>query len=83
MLKEHSWDQFRNSGMLWCANRILHLFGWVIVLEVDNKKNLKTTRAYPARTRFRGFTPEGDDRGFKNVSKFMKKNAAKLLEECD
>ena len=31
-----SWKQFKNSGLLWFINTILHVFGWAIVLEVEN-----------------------------------------------
>lgn len=33
MVVEKSWDEFRNSGLLWWINMILHTFGWAI--EVD------------------------------------------------
>jgi len=32
MHKHQNWESFRDSGMLWWVNRIIHTFGWMIVL---------------------------------------------------
>jgi len=77
MLKRTSWKTFRNSGLLWFVNRTLHLFGWAIVFEPS------TNLAYPARTKFRGFRYKEEEKGFKKVSKFMVKNADRLLKESE
>jgi hypothetical protein len=80
MIKKSSWETFRKAGMLWLVNRILHIFGWVIVTEL-NKKG-KVIKVYPARCKFRGFCRDAEDRGFINVSRFMVKNAKRLLGDC-
>ena len=54
-----TWTEFMNSGMLWFVNRILHIFGWVIVVEVDTVGGC-VTKVWPARTKVLGFTPEYD-----------------------
>lgn len=33
MVVEKSWDEFRNSGLLWWINMILHTFGWAIAVD--------------------------------------------------
>ena len=52
-----SWDEFRDNGLLWFINTILHMFGWAIVVEVDNGEVIN---AYPARVTFRGFSEESN-----------------------
>jgi len=80
-IKEKSWKEFQETGLIWFANRILHLFGWVIEYEED--ENGVITRAYPARTKFRGFTSDMEDEGFKKVSAYLKHNIRLLAAECD
>ena len=65
--------------MLWWANRVLHIFGWAIVLHVEGDG--KVNEAYPARTRWRGFSEETEAEGFLKVTKYMAENASALQEE--
>jgi len=80
MVKKKSWDEFRKNGMLWFANRILHVFGWAIAVEFDDKNEI--TDVFPVRVKYRGFCEPVETRGFKNVSRFMKRNANRLLKEA-
>lgn len=73
MLKEKSWEEFRETGMLWWINTILHVFGWTITYAIDEKGNI--VRVYPARCRFRGFSEDLNTEGYKKVSKYMLNNA--------
>ena len=58
MVTRKDWEEFRSSGLLWFINRTLHLFGWAIVFDYDDKtKELK--EVYPARCKFRGFSSNG------------------------
>jgi len=57
MIKE-TWKEFCDSRMLWFTNRILHAFGWVIVLEEDDTGDI--VNVYPARTNWLGFEIELD-----------------------
>ena len=34
-MKKTTWIEFKETGLLWWINMILHTFGWVIVLEID------------------------------------------------
>ena len=75
-----SWDEFQDNGLLWFINTILHMFGWAIVVEMDNGEVIN---AYPARVTFRGFSEESTSNGYQKVSKWMAENAAELLDEAE
>lgn len=79
MINKKTWKEFRNSGLLWFINTILHAFGWAIVLEINNGD----IYAYPARTRYRGFDQESITNGYIKLSKYMKETADELLEEAE
>ena len=53
MVTQKSWKEFRDSGMLWWINMILHTFGWAITVEIEDDGSI--SGAYPARVKFRGF----------------------------
>ena len=78
MIEEKSWDEFRRSGLLWVVNTTLHVFGWSIVMEVVDGV---TVRVYPARVKYRGFTEDVNDQGYRRVSTYMKENAEQLEKE--
>ncbi len=78
MVNEKSWDEFRNNGLLWWINMILHTLGWAIVTDVEENK---IVRAYPARVKFRGFGEKNNIEGYIKVSQYMKENAKELLKE--
>lgn len=59
---KRTWTEFMDSGMLWFVNRILHVFGWVIIVEVDTIDTVGgITKAWPARTKVLGFPSECDE----------------------
>jgi len=78
MVDKRTWDEFRSSGMLWWINMMLHTFGWAIVCDMDGDI-IKS--AYPARVKFRGFTEDRNDEGYRKVSEYMKINATELRDE--
>ena len=80
MVTKISWEEFRESKMLWWINMILHTFGLVIVTEVDD--NGKVVDAYPARTKFRGFEADNNTAGYIGVSEYLKNNAEELYKEA-
>lgn len=51
-----AWQEFRNAGMLWWVNRILHSFGWSIFIELDDESQISSV--YPERSKWLGF-PDG------------------------
>lgn len=82
VVKRRSWETFRDYGLLWWVNRVLHLLGWAIVCSID-KESGKILEVYPARVRFRGFDGKSETEGFRKVTKFLKGNAEDLLEEAE
>lgn len=65
-LERKSWDDFACSGMIWFVNRMLHIFGWGIVIERDQHYPFPITDVYPARTDALGFS-ETDDRESREI----------------
>lgn len=80
MIAKKTWDEFRNNGLLWFINMILHTFGWAICVELDD--DMKVINAYPARTKFRGFSEKNNDDGYKSVAKYLKDNADSIFEDA-
>ena len=83
MITKKTWEEFRSTGLLWFINQTLHLFGWAIVIEYDDSDPEKIIEVYPARVKFRGFGQKSIDRGYRNVSKYLKDNIDELLSECE
>lgn len=79
MVDEKSWKEFRESGLFWWINMILHTFGWAIVVEMEDGE---IKRAYPARVKFRGFNEENNASGYIKVSEYLKKNIEQLASEA-
>lgn len=79
MISKKTWKEFRDVGMLWWINMILHTFGWALVYEFDD--NGKIAEVYPARVKFRGFDSKTNDKGYQTVSKYLKENAEELEKE--
>ena len=80
-MEEKTWEEFRESGLLWFVNTILHLFGWAIV--VFKNDNGEIEKVSPARVNWRGFSEESNDKGYKNVTKFLSENIEDLLKEVE
>lgn len=74
MVNKKTWQEFKDSGLLWWINMILHTFGWAIVFEIIN--------VYPARVKYRGFDMKSTENGYIKVSKYMDENSKELLEEA-
>lgn len=81
MLEEISWEEFKESGLFWFINTILHVFGLALVLEYDKNDNLQ--RVYPARCKFRGFSEESNTKNYKKVTEYMKENIDDLLKDIE
>lgn len=79
MVTEKSWKEFRESGVFWFMNTILHTFGWSIILDVNEFGGVE--RAYPARVKFRGFSEEVNSEGYAKVTEYLKDNVGELLED--
>lgn len=79
MVTRKTWEEFREIGLLWWINSILHMFGWALVYNLDENGVLK--EVYPARVKFRGFGTKQTEEGYKNVSKYLMENANELYKE--
>ena len=79
MVNRKTWKEFKDSGLLWWINMILHTFGWAIVFSVEEDGEIKDI--YPARVKFRGFDEKSNTKGYINVSRYMKDNSNELFKE--
>ena len=78
MVTKISWQEFRDSGMLWWVNMILHTFGMSIVIETQDGV---IEDVYPARVKYRGFDERCNTEGYRKVSRSLDKNAKELFKE--
>lgn len=77
-----NWKSFKNIGLLWYINSILHLFGWAIVLEINKTSNGEIISAYPQRVTYRGFSEKDNVDGYIKVSDYLKDNINDLDREA-
>ena len=80
MVNRISWKEFRDSGMLWWINMILHTFGLAIVFDMENDE---IKDVYPARVKYRGFGEKNNTEGYIRVSKYLDDNSEELLKEAE
>jgi hypothetical protein len=73
-----SWEEFRDTGLFWFVNMILHLFGWTLSAKIEDGHILGV---YPKRTSLRGFAPEINSNGYIKVTKYLKDNIKDLYRE--
>lgn len=78
MVTKISWKEFKNSGMLWWINMILHTFGLAIVYDMEDGE---IKDVYPARVKYRGFGEKNNTEGYIKVSEYINKNSKELLSE--
>ena len=79
IIKEKSWKEFKDAGLLWMINAVLHLFGWAIVYEMDDNK---VQTVYPARVTYRGFDEKSNSEGYIKVSEYLRENIDELAREA-
>jgi len=71
MVKEKSWTEFRDTGLVVFINQLLHIFGWAIVFEMNDNGDIN--RVFPARVKFRGFSQD--------ITLWLKSQEGNLFEE--
>ena len=81
MIDKRSWQEFRDAGLIWWVNRVLHLFGWAIVLELNADGSI--SGAYPARCKFRGFDTTTESEGFEKLTRHLYENSDRLISDLD
>lgn len=79
MINKKSWKEFRDSGLLWWINMILHTFGWSIIFDIEDNGTI--SNVYPGRVEFRGFDEKNNTEGYIKVSEYLNKMSAILLKE--
>lgn len=79
MVDKKTWREFKDSGLLWWINMILHTFGWAIVFEISKREIINV---YPARVKYRGFDMKSTENGYIKVSEYINENSKELLEEA-
>ena len=79
MVDKKTWKEFRETGLLWWINMILHTFGWAIAYEIDGNGGI--TEVYPARVKFRGFDEANNTEGYIKVSEYLKENVEAIESE--
>lgn len=77
MIKIITGKEFRDSGVLWYINQQLHLLGMAITWNPD------TDEINPAIVKFRGFSQNINDDGYKKLNKYLKDNISELEKDCD
>lgn len=76
--EKKTWKELRESGLLLFVNTFLHIFGWVIVVEMDDDGN---ESVYPARTSWRGFPEDSMTCAYQKLTKSMQEDLPQLLED--
>ena len=79
MVEKKTWKEFQSSKLLWWINRILHTFGWAIVLEQQEDGSISD--AYPARVKFRGFSEADEEEGFIGLTAYLQETIDALADE--
>jgi len=79
LVNKKTWVEFRDSGLLWWINMLLHTFGWSIVFNIENDGSI--TEVYPARVKFRGFDAKSNTEGYIKVSEYLEKNIIEIVDE--
>lgn len=78
-VKGKDWEEFRDTGLLWMINSILHLFGWAIVYKIEDGE---IREVYPARVKYRGFDEKSNTEGYIKVSEYLMSNIEELSKEA-
>lgn len=73
-----TWEEFRETKLLWWINRSLHLFGWAIGIE---KLDDGSVIAYPMKVKYRGFDEETENKNFIKLTKYIADTANELVDD--
>jgi hypothetical protein len=81
MVTKKSWQEFRDTGLFMFVNTILHAFGWALVVDLNEEKEI--VECYPARVKFRGFGTLHQGEMHKKIGAYLKENAEQLEKEAN
>lgn len=79
IMRKKTWNEFRDSKMLWFINRTIHLFGWAICVEIIDGDIVEV---FPARVKYRGFSEESEAEGFATLTEHIRDNIYDLVDEA-
>ncbi len=79
MIRRKTWEEFQECKLLWWVNRLLHTFGWSIVIQMEQDGSISDV--FPARVKFRGFSEKDEEEGFIGLSQYLKTAVDELAEE--
>lgn len=82
IVERKTWEEFRNVKLLWWINRLLHTFGWAIVVQLNEAGEI-IEDVYPARVKFRGFDRKSESDGFVGLTEYLATSIDELMEEVD
>jgi hypothetical protein len=71
-----SWEEFRETGLLYFINSFLHIFGWEITAYIDGEG--KTVECCPTQTDFREINIDSAKLSYKKLARYMKDHSHKL-----
>lgn len=80
MIEKKTWKEFQDAKLLWWVNRLLHTFGWALVLDVEADGEIYSV--YPARVKFRGFDEKSETAGFIGLTEHLRTTVDQLADEC-
>ena len=79
-IEKKTWKEFTDNKLLWYVNRMLHIFGWAIVIKENDEGHV--VEAYPARTKWRGFDEKTNEEGYIGLAEYMEKEGIQLVKEA-
>jgi hypothetical protein len=84
-VEKRDWNEFRKTGLFMFMNTLLHAFGWAIVVELDNYKELgdeaPVKNVYPARVKYRGFAEEDQTEMHERIADYLGEAGPNFKEE--
>lgn len=84
-LERKTWEEFRKSGLFMFVNLVLQAFGWSLVVEVENYKelgeNAPVKDVYPCRSRFRGFSDADQTEMHERIAAYLGEAGPNFKEE--
>ena len=80
MISKKTWKEFRDTGLFFLVNQLLHVFGWAIVFDIEGDEIIEV---FPARVKFRGFDDASQTAQHIKIANYMVENAAELKEEAE
>lgn len=74
-----TWDEFRETGMLFHVNQMLHPLGLAIAINIGDNGEINGTT--PLRVKYRGFTEKDQDEQHIKIANYLAKNGPNFPED--